>query len=262
MPGHNTTLHTGHRTRLILVQTLSVMLASVICVRCTGVIDIPLPAITTLSLIVLAACVERRATISIPLASLVIYYGLTLIMHPEPELRLRVSRFAAFTVGLLTFSPLLTTPWLRLARVWTGKMMFWILVIMVAASFTIWIYCMATGRQMSDTTFFYYGFKGVFEKGMTLSPIAGFVSVIVFHNALVSDKSTHAAYWTIATVISIITCVAAGSRIATVAMIAAITIETLLMMDCLKNIWQASARESWQLLPYCHSPRCRRWPSR
>lgn len=235
MPNHNTTLHTGHRTRLILVQTLSVILASAICVRCSGLIDIPLPVITALSLIVLAACIEKQITLCFPLASLVIYYGLTLIMHPEPELPLRASRFAAFTIGMLIFSPLLTSPWLRLAKERIGKMMFWILAIMVAASFAIWIYCMATGRQMSDTTFFYYGFKGIFDKGMTLSPIAGFISVITLHKALATNKPTHAAYWTIATVISIITCVAAGSRIATVAMIASITIETLLMRDCLKK---------------------------
>lgn len=235
MPNHNTTLHTGHRTRLILVQTLSVILASAICVRCSGLIDIPLPVITALSLIVLAVCFEKQIALCLPLVSLVIYYGLTLIMHPEPELPLRASRFAAFTIGMLTFSPLLTSPWLNLAREQIGKMMFWTLAIMVAASFAIWIYCMATGRQMSDTTFFYYGFKGVFEKGMTLSPIAGFISVITLQKALATNKPTHAAYWTIATVISIITCVAAGSRIATVAMIAAITIETLLMRDCLKK---------------------------
>ena len=235
MPNHNTTLHTGYRTRLILVQTLSVILASAICVRCSGLIDIPLPVITALSLTVLATCIEKQITLCLPLASLVTYYGLTLIMHPEPELPLRASRFAAFTIGMLIFSPLLTSPWLNLAREQIGKMMFWILAIMVAASFAIWTYCMATGRQMSDTTFFYYGFKGIFDKGMTLSPIAGFISVITLQKALATNKPTHAAYWTIATVISIITCVAAGSRIATVAMIAAITIETLLMRDCLKK---------------------------
>ena len=235
MPGHKNTFHTSHRFRWILIQTLSVILSAAICARCSGLIDIPLPVITALSLIVLAACFEKQIALCLPLASLVTYYGFTLIMHPEPELPLRASRFAAFTIGMLIFSPLLTSSWLNLARERIGKMMFWILVIMVAASFTIWIYCMATGRQMSDTTFFYYGFKGIFDKGMTLSPIAGFISVITLQKALATNKSTHAVYWTIATVISIITCVAAGSRIATAAMIAAITIESLLMRDCIKK---------------------------
>ncbi len=235
MPQPEMALYAIRHIRRKLIQTLSIITSAAICVRCSYLIDIPLPVISILSMMVLVACVEKRTTVCIPLLSLVVYYGLTLVIHPEPELRLRTSRFTAFTIGMLTFSPLLTSHWLRLAKVWIGKTAFWLLATMVGISFVIWIYCIATGREMSDTTFFYYGFKGVFDKGMTLSPIAGLISVISLYKSLTATNPKYAAYWTVASFISVTTCVAAGSRIATAAMIAAITIELILMRESLKK---------------------------
>lgn len=96
--------------------------------------------------------------------------------------------------------------------------------LIVVVSFGILIYCMVTHKPISDHTYFYYGFKGVCDKGMTLSPMAALVAIFALYKSLRSISTSRFTEWMVLFVIGMITCVGAGSRIAVAGLVIAIII--------------------------------------
>ena len=225
----------SHRSGKLIIPAISSILGVICCVRYAGYIIIPLPVLSLLSLIIiLSTNVCRLTRYCLPLSAFLIYYGISLVIHPYPEPLLRISRYVAFAIGLLLFSPLLMSKNLTLARKYIFASMFWTLLAMVLMSFLLWIYCVIAGYAISDSRFYYYGFKGIFDNGMVLSPAAGFIALISFHKSLTNASPLQIVWFTIA-IISLITCVSAGSRITALGTITAMTVESILMRKRIKE---------------------------
>lgn len=226
----------SHSIDRFIIPGISIVLGIMICLRYAVYITIPLPVITALSLvIILLARIYRNTRYCIPLLIFLLYYGATLFIHPHSEPLLRFSRYVAFAIGILLFSPLLMSKQLTLARKYIFVTIFRTLLMMVLISFFIWIYCTIMGYEISDSHFYYYGFKGIFDSGMVLSPAAGVVAIISLHKSLTT--SSLRILWLTTTLISATTCVAAGSRIAVLGMITAFIVESVLMRNEVKDIF-------------------------
>ncbi len=227
----------SHSIDRFIIPGISIVLGIMICLRYAVYITIPLPVITALSLlIILLARIYRNTRYCIPLLIFLLYYGATLFIHSDSELLVRLSRYVAFVIGILLFSPLLMSKQLTLARKYIFVTIFRTLLMMVLISFFIWIYCTIMGYEISDSHFYYYGFKGIFDSGMVLSPAAGVVAIISLHKSLTTTSSLR-ILWLTTTLISTITCVAAGSRIAVLGMITAFIVESVLMRNVIKDIF-------------------------
>lgn len=227
----------SHSIDRFIIPGISIVLGIMICLRYAVYITIPLPVITALSLvIILLARIYRNTRYCIPLLIFQLYYGATLFIHPYSEPLLRFSRYVAFAIGILLFSPLLMSKQLTLARKYIFVTIFRTLLLMVLISFFIWIYCTIMGYEISDSHFYYYGFKGIFDSGMVLSPAAGVVAIISLHKSLTTTSSPR-ILWLTTTLISATTCVAAGSRIAVLGMITAFIVEFVLMRNEIKDIF-------------------------
>ncbi len=131
-----------------------------------------------------------------------------IVMRPVP-LGACWMRFAGFVVGLAALSPLAVTPLLIEFRrgAWSGLLLACVLITL--ASFAILIYAVATS---STAEFHYFGFRGVMKLGMALSPVAALSAILSLYKMLTAGN--RAVVWTILCAISVITAVAAGSRIA------------------------------------------------
>ena len=220
-----------------IIPGISIVLGIMICLRYAAHITIPLQVITALSLlIILLGRIYHNTRYCIPLLAFLLYYGATLFIHSDSELLVRLSRYVAFVIGILLFSPLLMSKQLTLARKYIFVTIFRTLLMMVLISFFIWIYCTIMGYEISDSHFYYYGFKGIFDSGMVLSPAAGVVAIISLHKSLTTTSSPR-ILWLTTTLISATTCVAAGSRIAVLGMITAFIVEFVLMRNEIKDIF-------------------------
>ncbi len=236
MSNPDTNSNYSHSIDRFIIPGISIVLGIMICLRYAVYITIPLPVITALSLvIILLARIYRNTRYCIPLLIFLLYYGATLFIHSDSELLVRLSRYVAFAIGILLFSPLLMSKQLTLARKYIFVTIFRTLLMMVLISFFIWIYCAIMGYEISDSHFYYYGFKGIFDSGMVLSPAAGVVAIISLHKSLTT--SSLRILWLTTTLISATTCVAAGSRIAVLGMITAFIVESVLMRNELKDIF-------------------------
>lgn len=220
-----------------IIPGISIILGIMTCLRYAQHITIPLQVITALSLlIILLGRIYHNTRYCIPLLAFLLYYGATLFIHPHSELLVRLSRYVAFAIGILLFSPLLMSKQLTLVRKYIFVTIFRTLLMMVLISFLIWIYCTIMGYEISDSHFYYYGFKGIFDSGMVLSPAAGVVAIVSLHKSLTTTSSLR-ILWLVMTLISTITCVAAGSRIAVLGMITAFIVESVLMRNVIKDIF-------------------------
>lgn len=237
MSNPDTNSNYSHSIDRFIIPWTSIVLGIMICLRYAAHITIPLQVITALSLvIILLSRIYRNTRYCIPLLIFLLYYGATLFIHPHSEPLLRFSRYVAFAIGILLFSPLLMSKQLTLARKYIFITIFRTLLMMVLISFFIWIYCTIMGYEISDRHFYYYGFKGIFNSGMVLSPAAGVVAIISFHKSLTTTSSLR-ILWLTTALISATTCVAAGSRIAVLGMITAFIVESVLMRNEIKDIF-------------------------
>lgn len=197
------------------------LLGVLICARHSFLCPIPLPAVTLLSLVVLLAGLARRFSINLPLLVFVGLCAASIVIHPWPAPWLRSQRFMAFVVGMLCFSPLLLTDKLAVMRAYLAKSIFVTLGVMVSLSFLVWIVCLIQNGEEGIwmEQFHYYGFKGIFERGMTLSPVAGTLAIISAAKVIDLHTRSYRLLHVVLFVIGSITCVVAGSRIAIVGLV-------------------------------------------
>lgn len=193
---------------------LCIALGVVVCVRHSAALPIPLPVVALLSLLVVFTGLTDKPRISIPLVTMTLVYAISLAVHPKPEFWLRAQRYVAFLIGLLCFSPLIQSAGLSHSRKVVTKNIFLTLTAMVGLSLVVWIYHMAYfGKEgIWAEGIYHYGFKGVFNMGMALSPSAAIVALYGAAKSLDSQCRRHTYGWTLVMIIGIIMCVAAGSR--------------------------------------------------
>lgn len=204
-----------------LVNWTGVSLALVICTRQVECVNIPLPILTCICVVAILLCVGRQSKVCNPAAAFAGIYAVSLFIHPEPQFIFRAARFLAFCVGFAMFSPLITNSRLTIIRASFFKTSMWLMSLIVVVSFGILIYCMLTHKPISDHTYFYYGFKGICDKGMTLSPMAAMVAIFALYKSLHSISALRFTGWIALSGFGMITCVGAGSRIAVAGLVIA-----------------------------------------
>lgn len=203
-----------HTLRTRTNTLLCILLGVMVCVRHSDLPAIPLPVVSLLSLLVVATQFAERPRINLPLITLIVVYALSLAMHPEPEIWLRVQRYVAFVIGMLCFSPLIQSPGLAYSRAVLAKSVFLTLTAMVCLSSVVWLYHIVHFGESGiwAESIYYYGFKGVFNMGMTLSPSAAIVALYGASRLPGSQSRLRSYGWAIVMVIGIVMCMAGGSR--------------------------------------------------
>lgn len=195
---------------------LCVMLSAVVCLRHALGISIPLPVVSLLSIIVVATSLTAKISVCMPVICFILIYALTLILHPSPETWLRTQRFIAFVIGMTCFSPLIISDTLKKSREWIAASMYVILSLMVILSFAIWGICLIiSGHEGIWTPIFHnYGFCGVFEMGMVLSPVAAITAIVTAWLLIDKTRRISPFLGSILLGISIVMCAVGGSRAA------------------------------------------------
>lgn len=219
-------LLTNDRANLVFCLALVIL----ICLRHAIGVAIPLPFVSLLSLAVFLTAQPRRACLNTPLAWFVAIYGLSLLLHPAPELWLRTQRFLAFFIGMLCFSPLLTSDSLTKARLRISVITYYVLSAMVFLSFFVWL---ASFIQFGENGIWKsgihnYGFCGIFKMGMVLSPVSAIIAITAGFLLLEGKSKIKPFLNGLILLTGIIMCVAGGSRIASVGLF--LSLASLLIM--------------------------------
>lgn len=204
------------RTRHIVTALLAVT----ICLRYIRGLVIPLPIVSLLSIWIVISCLSKSSRIVWSLLMTMVVLGVSLCLHLSPDPCGRIMRFIALTIGMFCFSPLLHgSESFAEYRHNMAIMLFYVLSIFVGASFMIYAYIVANNINIFDSQFSYYGFTGIFNRGMTLSPVAALVAMVAMWKALgIVGNKKHLIYWLSLSCMGMITCVAGGSRIAILGM--------------------------------------------
>lgn len=220
----------------VLIPATASLLGVIICIRHSSIINIPLPYITAMSSVLLTLSLHRQMRVCYAIAGLLLYYAATIVIHPYPELLIRIGRFVAFAVALLLFSPLLISHKISIVRDHIFRSIILTMSVMVLISFCLWIYSIILNYDITDSFLYSFGFRGIFDMGMTLSPVAGVTAIVGLYYVVVTTTYISRAFWFLISTISIILCVAAGSRIAVLGLTIALLIETLLMRKQIPKI--------------------------
>lgn len=217
---------TNDRANLVFCLALVILM----CLRHAIDVAIPLPVVSLLSLAVFLTAHPRRACLNTPLAWFVAIYGLSLLLHPAPELWLRTQRFLAFLIGMLCFSPLLTSDSLAKTRLRISAITYYVLSAMVFLSFLVWL---ASFIQFGENGIWKsgihnYGFCGIFKMGMVLSPVSAIIAITAAFLLLEGKCKIKPFLNGLILLTGVIMCVAGGSRIASVGLF--LSLASLLIM--------------------------------
>ena len=149
------------------------------CLRHAVGVAIPLSFVSLLSLAVFLTSHPRRTFLNKSLACFVAIYGLSLLLHPAPEPWLRTQRFLAFLIGMLCFSPLLTSDSLAKTRLRISAITYYVLSAMVFLSFLVWLASFIRFGEdgIWKSGIHNYGFCGIFKVGMVLSPVSAIIAI-------------------------------------------------------------------------------------
>lgn len=175
---------------------------------------VPLPLISLFSLGIFLAKPGRRPTICFAVIGILAATGLSLALHPTPFFSLRMQRYIALIIGMLSLSPLFQDESYTRWRMIVLEVIYLTLYIMVALSFMLWLYYIAPwGDTVSKKIFHNYGYTGLFSTGLIMSLAAAIVALISLAR-LLEKRGPHPvmSYLPIFTV-SFILCIAGGSRI-------------------------------------------------
>lgn len=160
-----------------VIDWTAIALGVLLALRQCVCVPVSVAVVAILLLSLTAAGLQRKVRINPALAVFVGVYGLSLLLNLQPATTIRVQRFAAFTIGMLALSPLVQTPRLTGIRRRLLESFILTLAAMVCVSSLLWIYAIAEGKPTQISNHFNYGFRGVFEWGMTLAPAAAVVFV-------------------------------------------------------------------------------------
>lgn len=163
---------------------LAILCGMVICVRHSMFVETPLAALTAIEVVILLLSIRKPMGVCLPLWVLVGVLSLSLAMHPGANPPRNWERLGAMLVGMVLFSPIITTDRLQQVRKWLFVSLFYTISVMVAVSFLIWLYAIATDQNVGDRQFYINGFRGIFNIGMNLSPGAGFVAIVSAHHSI------------------------------------------------------------------------------
>ncbi len=204
----------------------SSLLGILVCLRHFLGVTIPLPFLTLFTIVPVLGALRYKPRLNFPLLVFILFYGLTIAIHPYPAMALRIMRFVAFAIGMSFFSPLLESSRLTKFRICTGRTMFVMLSVMVFISFLIWICLLMTvGKQgLRNSVFFYWGYCGLFQHGMTLSPVSAVVAIISIYRLFRANSNNQRILMGLSGFAGVIMCVVAGSRSAVAGLIVSLAL--------------------------------------
>ena len=207
-------LLTNDRANRVFCLALVILM----CLRHAVGVAIPLPFVSLLSLAVFLTSHPRRTFLNKSLACFVAIYGLSLLLHPAPEPWLRTQRFLAFLIGMLCFSPLLTSDSLAKTRLRISAITYYVLSAMVFLSFLVWLTSFIRFGEdgIWKSGIHNYGFCGIFKVGMVLSPVSAIIAITSAFLLLEGKCKIKPFLNGLILFTGIIMCVAGGSRIASV----------------------------------------------
>lgn len=202
-----------------LRQKLSIILAAttaiLICLRHISGIEIPLAAVSALSLGLFFVSLRGRISVCLPLLATLFILAVSLVLNPTPDFSARTQRFIAMSAGLLCFSPLLSDDGLIDARRTAARTLFVVFSSTACISLILWGYCLLQYSNHFDAGFNHYGFRGIMKYGMTLSPVSALAAITSFWLMFRSDvRRRNRILWTGLALVATVCCVAAGSRMA------------------------------------------------
>ena len=206
-------LLTNDRANRVFCLALVILM----CLRHAVGVAIPLSFVSLLSLAVFLTSHPRRTFLNKSLACFVAIYGLSLLLHPAPEPWLRTQRFLAFLIGMLCFSPLLTSDSLAKTRL-ISAITYYVLSAMVFLSFLVWLASFIRFGEdgIWKSGIHNYGFCGIFKVGMVLSPVSAIIAITSAFLLLEGKCKIKPFLNGLILFTGIIMCVAGGSRIASV----------------------------------------------
>ncbi len=201
------------------IEIVTAILAVTISIRYIKNIEIPLQIVSLLSLWIACSSIRKSIRVSWPLIIFVTILAISLFISPTTDYLARIFRFIAFIIGMLCFSPLIYSTRLEKYRRLMAVILFISLTICVGISFLIYLYVLIIREDIFSSTFYYYGFTGIFNRGMALSPMAALVAI----GALWISINGHLKpRWRILgltiALTGTITCIAAGSRMAVISL--------------------------------------------
>ena len=207
-------LLTNDRANRVFCLALVILM----CLRHAVGVAIPLSFVSLLSLAVFLTSHPRRSFLNKSLACFVAIYGLSLLLHPAPEPWLRTQRFLAFLIGMLCFSPLLTSDSLAKTRLRISAITYYVLSAMVFLSFLVWLASFIRFGEdgIWKSGIHNYGFCGIFKVGMVLSPVSAIIAITSAFLLLEGKCKIKPFLNGLILFTGIIMCVAGGSRIASV----------------------------------------------
>lgn len=207
-------LLTNDRANRVFCLALVILM----CLRHAVGVAIPLSFVSLLSLAVFLTSHPRRTFLNKSLACFVAIYGLSLLLHPAPEPWLRTQRFLAFLIGMLCFSPLLTSDSLAKTRLRISAITYYVLSAMVFLSFLVWLASFIRFGEdgIWKSGIHNYGFCGIFKVGMVLSPVSAIIAITSAFLLLEGKCKIKPFLNGLILFTGIIMCVAGGSRIASV----------------------------------------------
>lgn len=207
-------LLTNDRANRVFCLALVILM----CLRHAVGVAIPLSFVSLLSLAVFLTSHPRRTFLNKSLACFVAIYGLSLLLHPAPEPWLRTQRFLAFLIGMLCFSPLLTSDSLAKTRLRISAITYYVLSAMVFLSFLVWLASFIRFGEdgIWKSGIHNYGFCGIFKVGLVLSPVSAIIAITSAFLLLEGKCKIKPFLNGLILFTGIIMCVAGGSRIASV----------------------------------------------
>lgn len=207
-------LLTNDRANRVFCLALVILM----CLRHAVGVAIPLSFVSLLSLAVFLTSHPRRTFLNKSLACFVAIYGLSLLLHPAPEPWLRTQRFLAFLIGMLCFSPLLTSDSLAKTRLRISAITYYVLSAMVFLSFLVWLASFIRFGEdgIWKSGIHNYGFCGIFKVGMVLSPVSAIIAITSAFLLLEGKCKIKPFLNGLILFTGIMMCVAGGSRIASV----------------------------------------------
>lgn len=159
---------------------------------------------------------KTLSSFNLPLGLLLLWLGISIIIHPFPLTGLRCMRYIFLVLSMLLLSPLVVTDSLTKIRKVVATLVLAIVAAGVVASLLIWIYLVLSEIDIKQSSFFHFGYRGLFTSGITLSHMCGILAIVSFDMLLDSNRKKW--LWGTAILIWVCGCILGGSRIAVTGM--------------------------------------------
>lgn len=213
----------------------ALLLAVMLCIHHAAGVELPTWMLSAVSLGLLCTCVQWKMHTSLPLGLFLAWLFVCLILHPGDHFHENRLRFLALTVGLLTFSPLLSGSCLNRTRLFLLRCVIITMGVLVVLSSVIWLYSLAVSTEQ-QMMFYCYGFCGAFNLGFGLASSAALTGLVSLFVILSPFRKSYKIWGGMMLLISCICMTAGASRMVLVSFAVSAAIMCMLKIHALKTL--------------------------